>query len=61
MKFAFSNIDAGDLKKDRERTTKKPVSRSKEEEKRAGEIITDENKIPLFYRRRIKPPKYEYY
>ena len=49
MKFVFSNIDAGKLTTNRARIANKPVLRAKKQEKRPGEIIIDEKKIPPFY------------
>ena len=61
MKFVFSNIDAKDPARNRMRSGSKLVSRSQKQKGGSGEIITDEKKTPLFYKRRIKAPKYEYY
>jgi hypothetical protein len=61
MNFVFSNIDAKDLTKDRVRTCSKLVSRSQKQKEGMEEIITDGKKLPLFYKRKIKAPKYEYY
>ena len=61
MKFVFSNIGSKDPTRNRIRTASKLVSRSQKQKERTGEIITEEKETPLFYIRRIKAPKYEYY
>lgn len=61
MKFVFSNIGDRDPTRNRMRTGNKLVSRLRKQKEGMGEIITDEKKTPLFYIRRTKPPKYEFY
>ena len=61
LKFVFSNISSGEKKKISPKRGEDSLSQANHEQKIYGEGETGKKKIPLFYKHKIRAPKYEFF